>query len=95
MSTLFASNSIVPVGIFVLYVSSSLCSIGPSTEIQSSLFNPSRREVSRITTCITPYISLRSIKETPPWSLIFSIQPAILTVSPTFFSEMLSIVTSR
>ena len=78
-----------------LYVSSSLCSIGPSTEIQSSLLSPSRSDVSRITTCITPYISLRSINDTPPWSRMFSIHPAIFFVSPTFASLSWSIVTSR
>ena len=95
ISTVFASSSIVPVGIFGLYVSSSLCSTIPSMDTQSSFVIPSRSDVSLITTWSTPYISRRSINDTPPWSRIFSTHPATLSVCPTSPSVISFIVLLR
>ena len=47
-------------------VSSSLFSTGPSIERHISLTMPFNNSVLRMTTCSTPYISLKSIKDTPP-----------------------------
>ena len=94
ISTSCASSSIVPVGIFGLYVSSSRCCTSPATEIHCSFVIPSSNVVSRITTCITPYMSRKSTKDTPPWSRMFSTHPASLISFPTRSSDTCAIVMS-
>ena len=74
--------STIPVAILGLIVSSSLLTTSPLTVTVHSLFTSVSILSSCTTTCTTPYWSRTSKNITPPWSRIFSTQPATLTLLP-------------
>ena len=82
-SKLLTNNSISPVLIFSLKVSSLLFLIVPVTLITLSFVNALKTLSSLLTTCIVSVLSLKSKNNTPPWSLMFYTQPDTVTLSPT------------